>query len=200
MLRSTFTALGACFFALPAMAATPESAVVSDSQPSAEWSGGPYLTTNITPAVVGLIDEEPVCEEGTPTCDVFRFEVNLSNANLDDDQVVISVEWPDPVPQAQEVPDYDIYLYDDVTGERVTEAATAANPEIMLVTAENRKYRVVIIPFTPMAQPYSGKVSYVPFEEEKSKAQMFFGGAFGAGALLVIAGFAALARRKAAQQ
>lgn len=187
------TALASAFLlAGAAGAATPESGTVSDTQHTVEWSGGPFVATNLTPLVLGLAGENALCIEGE-LCDIFRFEVNLSDADLENDIVSVSVEWPDVDGVAAEVPDYDIYLYDDTTGELVSTAATAANPEVIVLTAENRKYRLEIIPFAPMAQAYNGRVAYVPFEEDKSV--LGFVGALNP-ALLALLGLAALAARR----
>jgi len=190
MLRSTFLNLAAVLavsFLLVGIAgaATPESGAITVDQAKVEFSGGPFVGTNITPLVMGQAGENALCVEGE-LCDVFRFEVNLKKANLEDDIVMVSVEWPDIDGVAAEVPDFDVYLYDDTTGELVTSAATADNPEVIVLTAENRKYRLEIIPFAPMAQSYAGRVEYVKFEEDKSGVLGF------AGALnpLVLGGFA----------
>lgn len=179
----------------PLLAATPESGTITDSQKTVEWAGGPFIVPNVSPTL-GLADQEPVCEEGTEVCDVYRFEVNLSNANLDEDTVVVTVGWEGAtdVGGLATVPDYDLYLYDDSTGDLIVDQASAANPEIITLPAENRKYRLVIIPFAPMDTVYAGKVTYVPFEEEKSLG--ILGGAFGAGTLLLLTGFGVLARKR----
>lgn len=179
----------------PLLAATPESGTITNEKPTLEWTGGPFLVPNLTPTL-GLVDQQPVCEEGTPTCDVFRFEVQLTSANLDDDTVVISVGWEGSINLvAATVPDYDLYLYDDVTGDLLLTQASAANPEIIILPPQNGKYRLVVIPFADMAEPYAGKVQFVKFEEEKNQALAFFGGAFGAGTLIVLAGFGAMLRK-----
>lgn len=195
MLRTPIFALALAVLALPAIAATPESGTITKEQKTVEWTGGPYIIPNLTPTL-GLADQPPVCEEGTELCDVFRFEVNLTGANLDEDAVVITVGWEDdglPSTPAADTPDYDLYLYDDSTGDLILTQASAANPEVMFLPAENRKYRLDLIPFAAMNQPYSGKVAYVPFEEQKTLG--IFSGAFGPAALLMLALGLALRRR-----
>ncbi len=202
MLRSPVLALTLGVLALPAIAATPESGAITDTQSSVEFSGGPYVFPNATNLVQNA-GQETICEEGTETCDIFRFEVNLTTANVDDDQIVVTVGWNDSIPDdptgsAPALPDYDLELYNDTTGEFITQQATADNPEIMMVVPNNGKYQLRIIPYAPMAEPYTGKVQFVKFEEEKNLAQTFFAGAFDAGALLLLAGLGVLARRKPA--
>lgn len=199
MRRRPLAVLLAAAFALPAAAADPASGTITDTQTSVEWTGGPYIVPNLTPAL-GEAFEDPVCEEGTETCDVFRFEINLTSANLDDDLMILTVEWNDSIPDdanpAANLPDYDLYLYNDDTGERVATQATAANPEAMFFIPANGRYRLDVIPFAAMNEPYTGKVQFVKFEEEKNTALSIFGGALGTGTLMALAGFAALARRR----
>lgn len=112
MLRTPVLTLALGVLALPAIAATPESGTITDTQNMIEWTGGPYIVPNLTPTLPAEVSEEPVCVEGTPTCDVYRFEINLTNANLDDDQAILTVEWNDPIPDdanpAANLPDYDL--------------------------------------------------------------------------------------------
>jgi hypothetical protein len=170
-----------------AWAATPENGVITDTQTSVEFSGGPYAVPNVT-NVLQLAEGETVCEEGTPSCDVFRFEVNLADVNVDDDQLVITVSWDDSIPDAPaddapKLPDYDLELYNDATGEFITQQATGDNPEILVTLPNNGKYQLRIIPYAPMDVPYAGKVEFVRFEEEESKSLTLFGGALGGSAL-----------------
>ncbi len=203
MLRNLLLFSALVLTALPSEAATPANGAITDSQTSIEFSGGPYVVPNVT-NIVQEAGEETVCEEGTPTCDIFRFEVNLTAANLDEDTIVVTVSWADSIPAppanpedlVPELPDYDLEMYDDETGVLVVQQASAANPEVMILPAGNRKYQLRIIPYAAMNEPYIGKVQFVKFEEEKGKSQIFFGGALGAGSLLLLTGLGAVARRK----
>lgn len=145
-----------------APAATPPSGTVDDAHPSTTWTGGPYIFPNLSPQTGG----EPICEEFTVTCDQYRFEVNLSNADVDNDTVIVSVGWNNADA------DFDPYLYDDVTGELLVNGAGSANPDIMFVPVRpdgtfNGKYRVVVAPYLPLAETYTGKVEFQKFDENK---------------------------------
>lgn len=174
----------ACLFTLPALAADPASGKISHAQPAAEWSGE-LLTPN-----PGGSDVPVICEEGTPTCDVYRFEAELPDANLDDDLITIKLEWSAPAEQV----DIDIYVYDDTTGEELgSGTAAGGGAEATFIPAVSGKYRVVVIPWAAAAQSYTGVVRYEKFEEGKSALD--FAGAFGAGTLLLLAGLGAGLRR-----
>src|SRR5690348_11593323 len=90
-------AVGAGFFALAAAgayAADPASGTLNDTTSKIEWTGGPLFVPNQT-NVVEAANQEPVCEEGTPLCDVYRFEVNASNLDSDNDEIHVSVGFDD---------------------------------------------------------------------------------------------------------
>jgi len=199
MLRLCLTSLLALM--LPAAyAAEPASGTISDDSPSAEWTGGPFVVPNVTP-LLGVAEQDPVCEEGTPTCDVYRFEVNLSNADQDNDFITVTVVWADSIPddplheQVGNFPDYDLYLFDDETGDLVVDQASGANPEVITLPPANRKYRLVIIPFMAANEPYTGKVELKSFEDDKSGSGALVG-AMDGGLLALLAAAGLLARRR----
>lgn len=202
MLRICLMSLAALL--LPsAYAAEPASGTVTNDTPVAEWTGGPYIAPNLTPAVLGQVDMDAICEEGTPTCDVYRFEVNLSSVNPDDDYITITVSWNDTIPddpiheQVGNMPDYDLYLYDDTTGTLVTSQATGDNPEIITLPPENRKYKLVVIPFFAANEAYTGKVELKTYAEGKSGSGAVVGALDGGLlGLFAIAGILGLGRRR----
>lgn len=65
----------------------------------------------------------------------------------------------------------------------------------MFIIPVNGRYRLEVIPFAAMNEPYTGKVQFVKFEEDKNKALSFFGGAFGAGTMLALSLLALIRRR-----
>jgi hypothetical protein len=173
----------ALLLTLPTHAADPDSGTINDSQHATEWSGM-FLTPNPGGSLLPVI-----CEEGTPTCDVYRFEVNLSNVDLDEDFIVVEIQSP------TEQMDLDIYIYDEETGRLVGSGTTSTSHEIVTIPAANGRYRAEVIPWLAVAESYTGSVRYVPFENDKS---LFgFVGALAPGFLAVLAGIAIFRRRRA---
>jgi hypothetical protein len=212
MIRQLSTAAAASALALLSIAvpaATPANGTVTDSTPTVEWTGGPFVVPNQTNVVEiddlagNPVDQNSLCEEDTGlTCDIYRFEVNVSSIDPENDLVVIRVSWDnavtadDGLPDAANtsIPDYDLELYNDTTGEEIVLQQTGDNPEVITLPAANGKYRLQVIPFNAGNTPYAGKVTFEKFEEDKSGA-LSFAGAFGSGALGLL-GLAALARRR----
>jgi hypothetical protein len=183
-----------------AQAATPESGRIDDANPTAEWDGGPFLVPNVSniiqldSAVEDVIAENSICEEATgQTCDVYRFEVALTGPiDEEDDILQITVSWQDDFSGDEAVanlPDYDLELYNEDTGELVKQQATGDNPEILTTALANGRYRLVVIPYAPMDVPYHGVVTHTSYDEMNKS--LFAGGALGAGALAAL--FLALA-------
>lgn len=186
MLRTLALALALAVLAAPAIAADPENGKITEDQRTTEWSGGPFFVPNPYPTV-------PLeCEEGTPICDVFRFEASLPNANLDDDVITITLGW-----ETSDL-DFDFYVYDETTGKQVgSGTASAGGADATTIPAISGKYKVVVYPWAATAEVYTGIVKYEPFEEGKNSV-LGFGGALGAGTLLFLTGLGLLARRPAA--
>src|SRR5918996_6108560 len=70
-------------------AADPASGTIDDEHGSTTWTGL-LLTPNPGGSNVPL-----VCEEGTPLCDVYRFTVNRSSIDADNDDIKIELTWAD---------------------------------------------------------------------------------------------------------
>ncbi|HUS23669.1 MAG TPA: hypothetical protein VM369_01870 [Candidatus Binatia bacterium] len=200
-------AVAALTAAATVTAATPESGTITDEQTTAEFSGGPFIVPNQT-NIIQLDDlagdpipVNSVCESDTGmTCDEYRFEVKVSSPNPEDDAIVVRVGWDNSVtaddgvpPDANvSIPDYDLELYNDETGDFVAQQATGDNPEVMTIPAVNGKYRLVLVPYNAGNTPYTGKVSFEKFEEERGV--LGSAGAF-TGVLLPLLGLAGLLGR-----
>jgi hypothetical protein len=184
LIRSVPAAVLALALAGPALAATPNSGTIDDTTHQLEWSGGPFVMANVT----NLLGD-PVCLDEEFTCDVYYLDVNLSNADIDDDLILVEIT-PDLVH------DFDLYIYDAETGRLVGSSGNdPGEKEQVMLGAENRKYRIVVLPWATAAGTYTGTVTYIPAEHDKSRS--FFGGAIGGGllVLLAMAGVAGLRRR-----
>lgn len=188
MLRIPFVALTACvLFTGAAGAADPESGKITEDQPTTEWSGGPVLVPNPYPTA-------PVeCQEGTPICDVFRFEADLPNANPEDDLITITLGW------GTSQMDFDLYVFDEATGEQVgSGTAGAGTSDAAIIPAVSGKYKVVVYPWAAAAETYTGVVKYEPFDEGQ-KSLLGFAGALGGWtlAIMTLLGFLARTHRGA---
>lgn len=179
--RSVLAALG--LLSTIALAADPESGKVDDASYTATWTGS-FLTPNPSS------DVDKICEEGTPTCDVYHFEVAVTDPNVDDDFITITAEWP-----TAEM-DIDLFVYDEAGNEVGSGTAFQGGYDMAMIPAVNGKYRVEVVPYLAAAEDYTGTVTYVKYEEEKSL--LGFAGALPPAALggLALLALAGLARRR----
>ncbi|MGI8716525.1 MAG: CARDB domain-containing protein [Lapillicoccus sp.] len=122
-------------------AATPASGSVSDSSRSVSWTGGPYVTPNVT-GVAGPV----TCGPGL--CDDFALHVGTSAGYGDTHQLTITVSWP------LAAADFDIYLLDSA-GTEVTSAASSSDPEVMITAPTSGDYTVRVVPFAPLGQSFT---------------------------------------------
>jgi len=126
---------------LRADAATPASGSVSDSSRSVTWTGGPYVTPNVT-GLAGPV----TCGPGL--CDDFALHVSTSAGYGDTHQLTITVGWP------LAAADFDIYLLDSA-GNEVTSAASSSDPEVMVTAPTSGDYTVRVVPFAPLGQSFT---------------------------------------------
>jgi len=182
-LRFAILALTAAF---PAVAADPASGTIDDEHLTTSWTGM-FIAPNPGGSEVPI-----VCEEAAAplTCDVFRFEVNVSDADVENDGIRIDLAWT----TAQM--DIDLYVYNDETGEQVgSGTAGQGTSDGAFIPAVNGLYRVEIIPWLAAGESYEGTVTYQRFDEEKSG--IFGAGAVSAGVLLVLLAGLGLGLRRA---
>ncbi|NJC71709.1 hypothetical protein HC031_18570 [Planosporangium thailandense] len=127
--------------ATPAQAATPASGTVSSTSTSVTWNGGPFLVPNATATAGSLL-----CNQAT-VCDDYALTVDVPAGYDAGNDLKIAVGW------SAGNADFDVYLYDSA-GNEVAEAATTADPEILVVPPVAGKYTVRVVPFNPLGQSY----------------------------------------------
>ena len=151
---SVVRALGALslFVSFAAPAATPASGSLTEAEPILTWGGGPFVAPNPTPLV------EPQCLPGGVVCDVFALTVEVSDEFRADEankkeRVTFAVAWPN----ASGSGDFDVYLR-DASGALVADAATSAQPEVIVVplsVLKNGDYTFEVITFLPLGESYT---------------------------------------------
>ena len=133
-----------------ANAATPTSGSLSDTSGPVTWSGGPFVTANVSAQATG----EPVC--ATPeSCDDFALHVSAPAGYGTDHDLQIKVGW------ANTAADFDVYLY-DAAGNLAATAATSADPETISIAPNTGDYTVRVVPFTPLGETYDATAAMVP--------------------------------------
>ncbi len=153
MRKSTTIFTGAVFAAIgafvasglssPATASDPTSGTVSDTQKSQTWTGGPFVTPNVS----GLATDQPLCD--TPdACDDYALTVSTPAGYGSTHNLTVKVSWPTAAA------DFDVYLLDQ-QGNVISTAASSADPEVLIVPPDSGTYTVRVVPFAPLGQSYS---------------------------------------------
>lgn len=130
-------------------AASPTSGTLSDTSGPVTWSGGPFVTANVTAQVNG----EPDCTLPS-SCDDFALHVSAPAGYDTDHNVQIKVGW------SNTAADFDVYLY-DTAGHLVATAASSADPETVTIAPNTGDYVVRVVPFAPLGESYSATASMV---------------------------------------
>ncbi|MEO6502372.1 MAG: CARDB domain-containing protein [Jatrophihabitantaceae bacterium] len=134
--------------AVAASGSTPSSGTVSDTSGAKTWTGGPFVTPNVT-AQAG----EPVCTL-PQSCDDYALTVATPAGYGDTNNLKISVGWPNAAA------DFDVYLLNSA-GATVATAASSADPEVLVLPPTSGTYTVRVVPFAPLGQSYSASASMV---------------------------------------
>ncbi|MFL6130881.1 MAG: CARDB domain-containing protein [Mycobacteriales bacterium] len=128
--------------ASPATAAAPGSGAVDPASPSTSWTGGPFVTPNVTGAS-GTVD----CT-APASCDDFTLAVTTPAGYGTDHSLKITVSWP------LSAADFDVYVL-DAAGREVGAAASSSDPEVVTLPPDSGTYTVRVVPFAPAGQTYS---------------------------------------------
>src|SRR4051794_6605302 len=130
-------------------AATPTAGTLTDTSGPVTWSGGPFVTANVTAQATG----EPDCTV-PGSCDDFTLHVSAPAGFDTGHNVQIKVGW------SGTGADFDVYLY-DASGHLAATAATSADPETITVAPNTGDYVVRVVPFTPLGASYTATASMV---------------------------------------
>ncbi len=129
-----------------AFAATPSSGTLSPTSGPITFSGGPFFVANAT----GLSGSN-VC--GPQLCDDYTLTVNAPPEYQGQYSVKIETGWP------LSTADFDMYILDSA-GNAVTQSASSSDPEVVVLPPVNATYTIRIVPFAPLAQSYTTRISF----------------------------------------
>lgn len=162
--------------ALAPLSATADgSGALNDATLSLDYTSAAYFVPNVT-GETGAAGGSAICEQGTPTCDVFELTIDFSDdfrKEQPDASVDLVFTWG-----AQS--DYDIFVYNS-SGELVGSATNFVGEGgdfvfLFLESLSNGVYRVEVVPYLPMGSPFSLKARVTGLTESKN-------GVLGVGAL-----------------
>jgi len=126
-----------------AEASTPTSGSVSDTAPKMTWSGGPFVTPNVT----GNALDQPDCSVPS-SCDDFALHVSTPAGYGSTHNLTVKVGWTNTAA------DFDVYVLDKA-GNVVGTAASSADPETVVLPPTTGDYTVRVVPYAPLGQSYN---------------------------------------------
>jgi hypothetical protein len=130
-------------------ASTPTAGSVTDTSPTTQWTGGPFVAPNVT----GNALDAPDCTAPS-SCDDYKLHVSTPAGYGDSHQLEVAVSWTNTAA------DFDVYLLDQA-GNTVATAASSADPEKILTAPTSGDYTVRVVPFAPLGSTYTAKASLV---------------------------------------
>ena len=128
-------------------AASPTSGTVSDTATTTSWTGGPFVTPNVT----GNALDAPDCTAPT-SCDDFTLHVQVPDGYDAAHELKVDVSWDNSAA------DFDLYVLDKA-GNPVGTSASSADPEQVVLPAKAGDYTVRVVPFAPLGQSYTAKAT-----------------------------------------
>ena len=131
-------------------AATPPAGTITDASGPVSYTAGPFFTNNASAQANGT----PICNAAL-ACDQFALTVSLSPAVAAANRVKIQIQWP------LTTADFDLYVF-DAGNSLVGESATSNDPEAVTLPAVNGSYTVLVAPFNPAGQSFTGTISLLP--------------------------------------
>ncbi|HEX6179469.1 MAG TPA: sialidase family protein [Thermoanaerobaculia bacterium] len=139
-------------------ATTPSSATLSPSNPSVNYTGGPFQVSNPSSP---LGENPPVCT--TDICSEFKLTISIPATDTKSYRARVSVTWQNhgTTTQGSSTSDYDLYIYQpDVTGTKVGQGPGTVNPEIASFPATNGSYTIYVVPYdVSPSVPFSASVT-----------------------------------------
>ena len=136
---------------------------------------------------------DPVCQDGTPTCDVYTLTVNVSDAYRNEKKN--DGAYVDFTLSFGADDDWDMFFF-DAGGSELARSAGTVNPEVISVALSdlpNGSYSIKMHPWLPAAEGFNLAINVANPGSAKNGV---LGGATAAVLLLSLAGLAGVRRRR----
>jgi hypothetical protein len=130
----------------PSSGGTPSSGTLSTAQPALAYTAGPFVVSVADPLVCDVVDAP---------CDRFALTVDTPTGFETTNNVKVVVSWEN------KAADFDLYVL-DATGRTLTSSSSAQDPEAVLFAAKAGSYTLLVVPFNPLGQTFSGTITFSP--------------------------------------
>jgi len=129
-----------------ALAGTPSSGTLSPANPSLAYTAGPFVVP---------VADRSLCDSLISPCDQFALTVDVPAGFDATNDVRVSISWPN------KAADFDLYVL-DASGNKITSASSVEDPETALFAATAGSYTLLVVPFIPLGETFSGTITFSP--------------------------------------
>lgn len=130
-------------------ASNPASGTLTDTQTQLTYTAGPFLVPNVTDAT-----GTPTCSATVPAeqCDTFALTVNVAATDANTKQILIVISFPNAAGE------FDLFVFDS-NNNLVAADNAGGEPSEVVIPAVSGNYSIVVDPFTPLGQSFTGSVT-----------------------------------------
>ncbi len=146
ILLATALCSAGVLLAIFSFAASPPNGTLTTASGPVIYTGGPFVTPNVTAQVNGT----PDCT-APMSCDDFALTISVPAGTDATKRVKVSVEWP------ISAADFDVYILQGANV--VATSASSSDPEVAFLPAVSASYTIRVVPFAPAGQSYTGTIS-----------------------------------------
>jgi hypothetical protein len=134
----------------PALASTPSSGTLTDANPTVTYTAGPFAVPNVTDNVNGT----PVCDATIPAeqCDTFQLTVNVASTDASTKRIKVTISFPIAAGE------FDVFVF-DAKGNLLGSDTAGGEPSVAVFPAVSGTYTVVVDPWNPLGQSFTGVIS-----------------------------------------
>jgi len=132
------------------MASTPSSGTLTDANPKLTYSAGPFAIPNVTDNVSGT----PTCDTTIPAeqCDTFQLTVAVTAGDASSKRIKVTISFPIAAGE------FDVFVFDS-SGNVIGSDTAGGEPSVATIPAISGTYAVVVDPWNPLGQSFTGTVS-----------------------------------------
>jgi hypothetical protein len=143
-------AFGIFALAGSALASTPSSGTLTDANPTLSYTAGPFAVPNVTDNVSGT----PTCDATIPAeqCDTFHLKVAVASTDASGKRIKVTISFPIAAGE------FDLFIF-DANGNLLGSDTAGGEPSVASIPAVSGTYTVVVDPWNPLGQSFTGTVS-----------------------------------------
>jgi len=123
---------------------------LTDTNPTISYTAGPFAVPNVTDNVNGT----PTCDATIPAeqCDTFLLTVNVASTDASTKLITVTISFPISAGE------FDVFVFDK-NGNLLGSDTAGGEPSVASIPAVSGNYTVVVDPWNPLGQSFTGTIS-----------------------------------------